>query len=315
MTPPLRIVFMGTPDFAVPALRFLLANAHEVVAVYTRAPKPRGRGHQVQKTPVHLLAEEQSIPVFTPKTLRTEEAQAEFAAHRADMAIVAAYGLLLPLPVLSAPRLGCVNLHGSLLPRWRGAAPVQRAILAGDAQSGLCLMRMEEGLDTGAVFASGVVDIAPNMTAPELMSALATMGAQLLADNLEKIASGDLTPVPQTEEGVLYAAKIEKGEALLDWTERAEVLERKVRAFVPWPCACFCLGESQGGESVKVLEARVVATDATAQAGTLLSPEGIVACGEGTALQLVTVQRAGRGACDGAAFLRGLRMAVGERFS
>ena len=318
---PLRLIFMGTPDFAVPALRFLLnADRFEVVAVYTRAPKPKGRGHQVQKTPVHELAEARRVPVFTPKTLRNEEAQAAFVAQAselgADMAIVAAYGLILPKAVLEAPRLGCLNLHGSILPRWRGAAPIQRAILAGDAQSGVCLMGMEEGLDTGPVFASGTVDITDDMTAPDLQVALAELGARLLDEHLGAIASGALLSVPQVEDGMTYAAKIEKHEALIDWREDARAIDRKVRAFTPWPSAAFMLDTADGKnpERVKILAATVVESEATATAGTLLSADGVIACGNGTALKLETVQRAGRGACDGASFLRGLRMSVGEGF-
>lgn len=313
MTAPSRLVFMGTPEFAVPALMSLLASAHTVVAVYTRAPKPSGRGQQVRKTPVHRVAEGAGIPVFSPKTLRTPDAQETFAAHQADLCVVAAYGLILPLPVLNAPRRGCVNLHASLLPRWRGAAPIQRAILAGDTESGVCLMGMEEGLDTGPVYARAPVALTDSTTTPELEQALARAGAGLLSEHLPALLAGTLRSTPQPQEGVTYAAKLEKEEAALDWTESARALHRRIRAFTPWPGATFVLR----GEIVKILSAEVVADDSFALApppGTLLADDFTVACGEGQ-LRLLTVQRPGRAPVDGSACLRGLRLEPGAFLS
>lgn len=299
---PLRIVFMGTPDFAVPALQALLVGSHQVIAVYTRPPKPKGRGHAVQKSPVHLVAEAASVPVYTPKTLRPPEDQATFAALAPDLAIVAAYGLILPVPVLEATRLGCLNLHASLLPRWRGAAPIQRAILAGDTETGVCLMRMEAGLDTGPVYARGVVPITPTTTAPILQEALARVGADLLTTHLDGIAAGTLAAVSQPDEGVTLAPKLEKAEARLDWSRPAVELDRQIRAFTPWPGATFALA----GEDIKVLAAQVCDVTEAHPPGTLLDESFTVACGSG-ALRLVTVQRPGRGPTDGAACLRGLQ--------
>lgn len=296
----LRVAFMGTPDFALPALQALIDMGHQVVAVYTRAPKPKGRGHEVQKTPVHLLAEQHGIEVRTPKTLRDEAEQQKFAALNLDIAIVAAYGLILPKPVLDAPKAGCLNLHASLLPRWRGAAPIQRAIMAGDAESGVCLMDMEEGLDTGGVYARGAVPITATTTGQSLHDALSGIGGELLKAHLADIASGKLACTPQPEEGVTYAQKIEKAEARIDWSLPAIEIERKLRAFTPWPASEFVLN----GETLKLLRAELV--NASGKPGELLDDQFTIACGQG-ALRLLTVQRPGRGPVDGAAFLRGLR--------
>ncbi len=301
----LRLAFMGTPDFALPALQKLLNGPHEVVAVYTRAPKPKGRGHEVQKTPIHLLAEQHGIAVHTPKTLRDADEQTKFSALNLDIAIVAAYGLILPKPVLDAPRAGCLNLHASLLPRWRGAAPIQRAIIAGDTESGVCLMAMEEGLDTGGVFARGVVPITETTTGQNLHDALAAIGGELLTQHLDAIAAGTLKAVPQPEAGVTYAQKIEKSEARIDWTQPAEEIARKLRAFTPWPACDFVLG----GEVYKLIKAEVVSGSGTP--GTLLDNQFTIACGSG-ALRLLTVQRPGRGPVDGAACLRGINLPAGS---
>ncbi len=303
----LRLVFMGTPDFAVPALQALLAGPHTVVAVYTRPPKPKGRGHAVQKSPVHQIAETAGVPVYTPKTLRNPDDQAAFAALAPDLAVVAAYGLILPVPVLEAARCGCLNLHASLLPRWRGAAPIQRAILAGDTETGVCLMRMEAGLDTGPVYARGVVPITSETTAPALQATLAQLGADLLKAHLDAIAHGTLPAIPQPDAGVTLAPKIEKAEARLDWSRPAVELERQIRAFTPWPGATFTLG----AEEIKVLAATVRPTPHTAAPGTLLAEGLTFACGA-DALQLLTVQRPGRNPTDGAACLRGLHLAPGS---
>jgi methionyl-tRNA formyltransferase len=277
----MRIIFMGTPPFAVPALRALVAAGHDVVAVYTRAPQPANRGKSLQKSAVHLAAEAMGVPVLTPRSLRDAAAQAEFAALGADVAVVAAYGLLLPQPVLDAPRLGCLNIHASLLPRWRGAAPIQRAILAGDAETGVTIMQMEAGLDTGPMIREGTTPIA-DKTAGRLTDELAAMGAGLMVSTLAE----PWAATPQPEIGVTLAPKISKAEARLDFAASAVELERAVRAYNPAPGAwCDILGER-----VKILAARV-------EPGTL--PCGISGAGLaiGTAdgiLQPLLVQRSGK---------------------
>ncbi len=302
----LRIAFMGTPDFAVPALSALISGPHEVVAVYSQPPKPKGRGHQLQPSPVHALAERHHIPVFTPKTLRDPVEQEKFSALNLDLAVVAAYGLILPQVVLDAPRAGCVNLHGSLLPRWRGAAPIQRAILAGDAETGICLMKMEAGLDTGPVYARAALPITAQTTSSELHDDMAKLAARLLMQHLDAIAEGQLPALPQSDAGVTYAQKVEKSEARLDWRRPAIELERKVRAFTPWPGAEFELA----GEVLKVIAAEVVPQSGVV--GVLLDDQFTIACGEG-ALRLTLVQRPGRTPVDGAACLRGLHLSAGTR--
>lgn len=294
----MRIIFMGTPDFAASALAALIGAGHEIAAVYTRAPKPAGRGMRAQKTPVHDLAENFAVPVFTPRSLRDPAAQAEFAALKADVAVVAAYGLILPKPVLDAPKHGCINIHASLLPRWRGAAPIQRAILAGDVESGVTIMRMDEGLDTGDMLLTGRVPISSETTGASLHDDLATLGARLIVEALERLGRGDLPRVKQPAEGVTYAAKLARDEGRLDWTKPAADLERQVRAFTPWPGAWF----EVAGERFKVLAARVVSGQAAP--GTVLAPGLTIACGEG-ALRLTRVQRAGRAAMDDETLLRG----------
>ncbi|MGB0750195.1 MAG: methionyl-tRNA formyltransferase, partial [Magnetospiraceae bacterium] len=234
---PLRLIFMGTPDFAVPTLAALLEAGHEVLCVYSQPPRPAGRGKKDRPSPVHLFAETKGIAVRTPKSLKNDAAQAEFAALNADAAIVAAYGLILPKAVLDAPRLGCFNVHASLLPRWRGAAPIQRAILAGDAETGVTIMGMSEGLDEGPLYRVDRLPIGADTTAGDLHDGLAAMGARLMLEALDGIAAGTLPATAQPEDGVTYAKKIEKAEARLDWTRPAEELDRAVRAFAPFPGA------------------------------------------------------------------------------
>lgn len=300
----LRLAFMGTPDFAVPALRALIDSGHKPLAVYTRPPAPSGRGHKLTKSPVHELAEQAGIEVFTPASLRDSAEQERFKALELDLCVVAAYGLLLPEPILQAPKQGCVNLHGSLLPRWRGAAPVQRAILAGDTESGVCLMGMEKGLDTGPVFARVAVPITNTTTSASLMMELAEAGASLLMQNLQALAEGRLPAVPQPTEGVCYAEKLSKDESQINWTQTAAQIERQVRAFTPWPAAQFVLLD----EVLKLRQAQVVPSpNPTAAVGTVLDEQFTVACGEATALRLLSVQRAGRPATSGAECLRGLQ--------
>jgi methionyl-tRNA formyltransferase len=304
----MRVVFMGTPDFAVPVMTEIVGQGHEIVAVYTRAPKPAGRGMDLRPSPVHALADSFGIPVFTPKTLRDADEQARFAAHGADIAVVVAYGLILPRPVLDAPRLGCLNLHASLLPRWRGAAPIQRAIMAGDAETGVMVMKMEEGLDTGPVAMAERVSITPDMNAGELHDRLCVIGADLMARALAAASRESLQFTPQSEEGVTYAHKIEKAEARIDWSRDAKSLHDHVRGLSPFPGAFFEVDLGKGLERVKVLRARIC--EGRAAPGTLLDDALTVACGEG-ALQLLDVQRAGKGPMKAQEFLRGARIVKG----
>lgn len=308
---PLRVVFMGTPDFSVPVLDAVVGAGHEVVAAYTRAPKPAGRGMELRRSPVHARADALGIPVLTPKTLRNDEAQAAFAAHRADVAVVVAYGLLLPKPVLDAPRFHCLNLHASLLPRWRGAAPINRAVMAGDPESGVMVMKMEEGLDTGPVAMTARVAISPDMTAGELHDALSPIGAALMAEALGKIEDGSIVFAPQGEDGVIYASKITNEETRVDWRLVGSAVHDHVRGLSPFPGAWFAADLGKGEERVKLI--RSERAEGSGAAGTLLSPDGIVACGEG-AVRLVTVQRAGSKAMAFADFMRGARLAPGFRF-
>ncbi len=316
----LRIIFMGTPDFSVPTLTEIIGQGHEVVAAYTRAPSPAGRGMELRKSPVHQAAERFGIPVLHPKSLRTAEAQAEFAAFEADVAVVVAYGLILPQPVLDAPELGCLNLHASLLPRWRGAAPIQRAIMAGDAETGVCVMKMEAGLDTGPVGMVEKLAIGPDMTAGELHDRLSVLGADLMARALAALSRGSLSFQPQLESGVTYAAKIGNDEAKLAWSWPAGRIHDHVRGLSPFPGAFFeaDIGKGSGGakpERVKLLRtARAEGADAQALAapGTLLDGAGTVACGAG-AVRLVQVQRAGKAAMGAVDFLNGARLKPGDR--
>ena len=297
----MRIAFMGTPDFAVPTLRALLDAGHEVAVVYSQPPRPAGRGKALRPSPVHAAAEAARIEVRTPLTLRDAEEQARFAALELNVAVVAAYGLILPPPVLEAPLHGCLNVHASLLPRWRGAAPIHRAILAGDETTGVCIMGMERGLDTGPVYLRGETDV-NGKTAGALTGELAEMGGRLMVEVLERLS--ELTPAPQPADGVTYAAKIEKQEARLDFTRSAVEVERQVRAFNPVPGAFF----EHGGERVKVLAARV--SEESGRPGTVLDEQLTIACGTG-ALVPTLVQRAGRGAMAPGELLRGYSIPVG----
>lgn len=295
----MRLVFMGTPDFSVPILESLIEAGHHVACVYSQPPRPAGRGHKEQPSPVHAFAREKGIPVRTPKSLKSPEAWSEFAALEADVAVVAAYGLILPQAVLDAPRLGCLNVHASLLPRWRGAAPIQRAILAGDSETGITIMRMDAGLDTGAMLLKDSILLLPDVTAPWLHDMLAAMGARLIVEALRRLEEEEPLPAtPQPAEGVTYAHKLAKEEGLLDWRRTAVELERQVRALNPWPGVWFELG----GERVKVLEAAVAPGHGAP--GTVLDDELTVACGK-FALRPLKVQRAGKGAMTTAEMLRG----------
>lgn len=303
----MRLVYMGTPEFAVPAFDALLAAGHEIAAVYTQPPRPAGRGQREQRSPVHERADARGVPVRTPTTLKTEAAQREFAELNADAAVVAAYGLILPRAVLTATRHGCFNIHASLLPRWRGAAPIQRAILAGDAETGITIMQMDEGLDTGAMVRQAATPIGPDDTAETLHDRLAEIGAREIVAVLRDVESGAAVARPQPADGVTYAAKLTREDGRLDWQRPAAELERQVRAFDPWPGAWF----EHGGERIKVLAAKPV-QNVTAVPGTVVDAAPIVACGAG-GLQLLKLQRAGKSALDAGAFLRGFPLPPGTR--
>ena len=302
----LRLVFMGTPDFAVPTLQALVGAGHRVAAVYAGPPRPAGRGRKPRRAPVHAAAAALGIPVRTPTSLRSRAVARAFAAHGADIAVVAAYGLLLPPAILAAPRLGCVNLHASLLPRWRGAAPIQRAIMSGDTETGVCAMRMDEGLDTGPVLACERVAIGPSTTAGELHDRLAALGAALIVRAVEGLAEGVLEAVEQSAAGVTRAAKITPGDARLDWRRPAVELERLVRAMAPTPGAWF----EHGGERIKVAMATVGERAPAAGPGTVVDSELTVRCGAGS-LRLLRLQRSGRKPLSTAEFLRGYRLDAG----
>ena len=303
---PLRLIFMGTPDFAVPTLIALANAGHEIAAVYTRAPKPAGRGMDVQGTPVEREARRLGLKVATPATLKSEEAQAAFRAHNADAAVVVAYGLILPKPILEAPKLGCFNVHASLLPRWRGAAPINRAIMAGDATSGVTIMRMDEGLDTGAMAMAERVAIGADMTAGDLHDALARLGADLMPRALAALERGSLTFTPQPDAGVSYAAKISKEETRIDWSKPARQVHDHIRGLSPFPGAWFELG----GVRVKALRS-ILATDSGAP-GRVLDDRLTVACGDG-AVRLMQVQRAGKQPMAAEDFLRGTPIKAGAQ--
>lgn len=297
----MRIVFMGTPEFAVPTLVEIVGAGHEVVAVYTRAPKPAGRGQAERKSPVHEAAEGFGIPVFTPRSLKGEAEQIVFAGHDADVGVVVAYGLILPKPILEAPQLGCLNLHGSLLPRWRGAAPIQRAVLAGDARTGVAVMQMDEGLDTGPMSLVDEMAIGPDMTAGELHDQMMLVGADLMGRALAALERGSLDFTPQPEAGVTYAHKIEKAEARIDWSRPAAEIHNQIRGLSPFPGAWFEL--ALNGQMVRIKALRSTRAAFSGAPGTI-GPDLTIACGDG-AVRLVTVQREGKGAMDAATFLRG----------
>jgi methionyl-tRNA formyltransferase len=300
----LRVIFMGSPDFAVPTLTAILDAGHDVPAVYAQPPRPAGRGQKERPCPVHAFAAEQGLEVRTPASLKDANAQADFAELNADIAVVVAYGLILPKVVLEAPWLGCINGHASLLPRWRGAAPIQRAIIAGDKETGVTIMQMDEGLDTGGILLREAVPITPATTASELHDTLCLLSARLTVEALENLPSENLVAVPQPEEGVKYAAKLNRREGRLDWTRPADELERSVRALNPWPGVWFELQ----GERIKVLAAEVA--PGKGAAGTVL--DGLkVACGK-DALNITKAQRSGKGALDAEAFLRGYALDPGS---
>ena len=309
----LRVVFMGTPDFSVPTLERIIASGHDVVGVYSQPPRPAGRGMAEKKSPVHGFAEQRGLLVKTPKSLRnTDEAQL-FAELNADVAVVIAYGLILPPPILGAPRAGCLNVHASLLPRWRGAAPIQRAIMAGDNETAVMIMQMEAGLDTGPVCRTRRVAIEPDQTAGELHDALALAGGELMQEVLVDLEQGSLDFVPQSDEGVTYAKKIEKGEAHIDFGADAQSVHNQIRGLSPFPGAWFEIANNDRRERIKVLRSKLVARPdehADAAPGEVLDSQLLVACGEG-AVQLIALQRAGKKVMAVDELLRGFAIAPG----
>lgn len=302
-----KVVFMGTPDFAVAALEAIVAAGHDVAAVYSQPPRPAGRGHKLQPSPVHKRATELGLPVRHPLSFKKDPAAcADFAALQADVAVVAAYGLILPQEVLDAPVFGCVNIHASLLPRWRGAAPIQRAILAGDTQSGVCIMQMEAGLDTGPVLLKGETAITPATTAQSLHDDLAALGAKLIVEALAKIDT--LTPVPQPEAGVTYAHMLSKEDGRIDWTQSAAEIERQMRALTPWPG----VWTRHHGARLKVIAAEIEKADGRhGKPGEIIDRHCVVACGSGS-LKLATVQPENRKPMDGLSYMNGTHTSIGD---
>ncbi|KRP96261.1 methionyl-tRNA formyltransferase [Bradyrhizobium yuanmingense] len=306
---PLRLIFMGTPDFSVPTLLELVAHGHEIAAVYTRAPKPGGRrGLQLQPTPVEEAARKLGIPVLTPKTLKTEQALAEFRAFDVDAAVVIAYGMILPQAILDAPKLGCYNLHASLLPRWRGAAPINRAIMAGDAESGVMVMKMDVGLDTGDVAMAERITITDSMTALDLHDRLSRLGADLMVRAMAALERGGLQLKAQSADGVTYAAKIEKAEARIDWTRPARAVLRHVHGLSPFPGAWSELDDAR----VKILRCELA--QGAGAPGDVLDDQLIVACGDG-AIRIIELQREGKARMQAADFLRGVPLKAGSKFT
>lgn len=299
----LRLIFMGSPDFAVPSLAELAGAGHEIACVYTQPPKPAGRGQGLRKTSVHVFAETLGVEVRTPKSLKKPSEQEAFAALNADLAVVVAYGLILPKPILDAPRLGCINLHGSLLPRWRGAAPIQRAIMAGDRVTGVQVMRMEEGLDTGPVLLSETIPIEADDTAQSLHDRMAAIGAPLLGRAVAGLARGVIEEKPQSETGVTYAAKILPAEARIDWTRPAREVDCHIRGLSPFPGAWFVLPTEKGPVRVKALMSRL--SHGVGAPGEVIDDPLLIACGEG-AVRLTMVQREGKQPMAAQDFMRGL---------
>lgn len=306
----LRTIFMGTPDFAVPTLSALLGHGHEIVACYSRAPAPAGRGMALRLSPVHQAAERFGIPVLTPSTLRTPEALDEFRSHQADVAIVVAYGMLLPKDILDVPPLGCLNLHASLLPRWRGAAPIQRAIMAGDPETGVAVMKMAEGLDTGPVGMVERLVIDPELNSGEAHEILARLGADLMVRALAALGRGGLSFREQSTEGVSYARKISNDECKIDWSASAQTIHDHIRGLAPFPGAYTMIDLGKGPERVKIL--RATRTEGVGAPGQILDDALTIACGNGS-LRLLHLQRAGAKALPVDLFLRGVSLPAGQR--
>ncbi|WP_350336182.1 methionyl-tRNA formyltransferase [Coralliovum pocilloporae] len=301
----MRVVFMGTPDFSVPVLMEIMGQGHEVVACYTQPPRPAGRGMAERKSPVHDKAEAFGIPVFTPTSLKNEDEQELFRSHQADVAVVVAYGLLLPKAILDAPEEGCLNLHASLLPRWRGAAPIQRAIMSGDAETGVMVMQMDEGLDTGPVAMAEKLQITDQMTASDLHDRLAVLGADLMVRALAALDRGSLGAQPQSDDGVTYAAKIDKAEARIDWARSNRDVHNHIRGLSPFPGAWCEMDLGGKVQRVKILRTELADTEHEAEApGSLLDDGLTIACSSG-AIRILELQRAGKGAMKADEFLRG----------
>jgi len=301
---------MGTPDFAVSTLAALYKAGHQIVSVYTQPPRPAGRGHQVHLSAVHEYALKHQLEVLTPVSLRPIAETERFAAFNADVAIVAAYGLLLPLTLLHAPHFGCLNVHGSLLPRWRGAAPIHRALLEGDERTGITIMQMEQGLDTGPIIMQDSIPIGPQATSSQIHDQLAKLGAQLMLRTLENLQTSLLKTIPQPPVGITYAQKLERAEGRICWQDTADTLERKVRALNPWPGVWF---EYQN-ERIKILKAAIAENPQSAAPGTMLAKNFTVACGQG-ALRLLEIQKAGGRVLEGQTFLNGQPIPEGTCFS
>ena len=302
----MRIIFMGTPDFAVPVLKALIHH-HQVICIYTQPPRPAGRGNKLNPSPVHQVADQFNIPVRTPVSLRKKEIQEAFAALNADVAIVCAYGLILPQAILEAPQKGCINIHASLLPRWRGAAPIQRAIQAGDTQSGVTIMQMDAGLDTGDMLLSESCMITPDTTAQMLHDSLSEIGAKLIIQTLDKIPSPQKQPV----KGITYADKIQKEEAFIDWSLSAGQIKRNIMAFNPYPTA-YTLFQ---GERLKIYEADVLPDTTNAPIGTIIDNQLSVACGNKTVLRIRKLQRAGKRVMNTEEFLLSGFLNQGDKFA
>lgn len=316
----LKIIFMGTPDFAVPALEALIRSGHDVVAVYSQPPRPKGRGHQVQLSPVHQCAADHNIPVYTPKSLRKDlNAQADFMALEPDLAVVAAYGLLLPKIVLEAPRYGCVNIHASLLPRWRGASPIQHAIWAGDSESGVTIMQMEEGLDTGPMIEKKALPIRPETTAQSLHDALSALGAAMIDEIVRRLAADGkaaLAGEEQDDDLATYAPLLNKSDGLVDWTQQAEQIDRQIRALNPWPGVYTIVKDAQGNEKrLKMIEARPSVEHFPEPPGTIIDRTGHISCGGDTGLRVLTVQPENAKKMDFVAAVNGGYLAVGNVLS
>ncbi len=314
MSAGLRIAFMGTPDFAVPALEALIDNGYEVVCVYTQPPRPKGRGQRVQPSPVHQVAEAHNIPVHTPKSLKKDEdARLVLASYEPDIAVVAAYGLILPQEVLDTPRYGCLNIHASLLPRWRGAAPIQHAIWAGDAETGISIMQMEKGLDTGPVIEEKAVTIRPQTTAQSLHDELSALGAAMIAGVMGRLtAEGRLESVPQNEDGAAYASMLKKDDGRVDWTQTATEIDRQIRALTPWPGVWTLTADEK---RLKIIEAEIVSEEYTQPPGTILDHAGHMSCGGDTALRLLKIQPENKKAMDSVSAINGNYIKIDDVFS
>lgn len=310
MNKPLRIAFMGTPDFSVPALAALHNGAHEIVCVYSQPPRPKGRGHKTQRSPIHIFADDHDIPVYHPKSLKSEEQKEEFIAHNLDVAIVAAYGLILPKQILDAPQYGCINIHASLLPRWRGASPIQRSIWEGDQESGVTLMQMDEGLDTGPIIAKQSIPLLSEITTQSLHDALSDLGGAMIVEALNALAKSNakLPSTPQDNDKTTYAPLLKKSDGLIDWNENAAKIDRQIRALNPWP------GTYTGEENarIKILSASLGEEKTDQNPSVILNKKGGIACGEGSILNIKTVQPIGKKAMDFASALNGGYLKIGE---